>query len=65
MRQPPANTALGGLVLIHGGGCYADWTFGCVALNNSAIDELFSVVQIGTPIYIMPWAPGPIDGPAQ
>jgi lipoprotein-anchoring transpeptidase ErfK/SrfK len=59
MRQPPANTALGGQVFIHGGGCYADWTLGCIALSNSAIDELFSVVQIGTPVYIMPCAPEP------
>jgi len=54
MKMPPANTALGGQVMIHGGGCYADWTLGCVALSNSAIDELFSVVPIGTRIYIMP-----------
>ena len=54
MKMPPANTALGGQVMIHGGGCYADWTLGCVALQNSAIDELFAVVPIGTPICIMP-----------
>jgi len=54
MQMPPANTPLGGQVMIHGGGCFADWTLGCVALQNSAIDELFSVVPIGTPIYIMP-----------
>ncbi|SPF43048.1 conserved exported hypothetical protein [Syntrophobacter sp. SbD1] len=54
MRLPPANTALGGQVMIHGGGCYMDWTLGCIALQNSAMDELFSVVQIGTPVYIMP-----------
>jgi murein L,D-transpeptidase YafK len=54
MRLPPANTALGGQVMIHGGGCHEDWTLGCVALQNNAIDELFSVVPIGTPVYIMP-----------
>ena len=54
MRMPPSNTALGGQVMIHGGGCSEDWTLGCIALNNRAIDELFSVVQIGTPVYIMP-----------
>jgi murein L,D-transpeptidase YafK len=54
MRLPPSNTALGGLVMIHGGGCSMDWTLGCIALQNSAMDELFSAVQIGTPVYIMP-----------
>ena len=58
MRQPPANTALGGQVFIHGGGTYADWTFGCVALSNSDIDELFSIIQVGTPVYILPSDPG-------
>ncbi len=53
-RLPPSNTALGGQVFIHGGGCSNDWTLGCVAVANSAMDELFSVVQIGTPIIIMP-----------
>jgi hypothetical protein len=54
MKLPPANTALGGMIFIHGGGCQKDWTLGCVAVQNSAIDELFSVVQIGTPVFIMP-----------
>ncbi len=54
MRLPPSNTALGGQVFIHGGGCHEDWTLGCVAVQNSAMDELFSVAQIGTPVYIMP-----------
>jgi murein L,D-transpeptidase YafK len=54
MRLPPSNTALGGQVMIHGGGCHTDWTLGCVALQNGAMDELFSVAQIGTPVIIMP-----------
>jgi hypothetical protein len=54
MKLPPSNTALGGMVMIHGGGCHMDWTLGCIAVQNSAIDELFSVVRIGTPICIMP-----------
>jgi len=54
MRLPPSNTALGGMVMIHGGGSCMDWTLGCVALQNSAMDELFSVAQIGTPVYIIP-----------
>jgi len=54
MRLPPSNTALGGQVMIHGGGCSTDWTLGCIALQNSAMDELFDTVPIGTPVYIMP-----------
>jgi hypothetical protein len=54
MKLPPSNTALGGKLFIHGGGCQNDWTLGCIALKNSAIDELFNVVQIGTPVFIMP-----------
>lgn len=53
-RLPPPNTALGGAVFIHGGGCNMDWTLGCVALANGAMDELFDVVSIGTPVYILP-----------
>lgn len=54
MKLPPSNTVLGGQVFIHGGGCYPDWTLGCIAVNNRAMDELFSVVQIGTPVFIKP-----------
>ncbi|MEN6441754.1 MAG: L,D-transpeptidase family protein [Syntrophobacter sp.] len=53
-KMPPSNTALGGLIMIHGGGCHMDWTLGCVAVENSAMDELFQVVKIGTPVYIVP-----------
>jgi hypothetical protein len=54
MKMPPANTALGGLIMIHGGGSYKDWTLGCVAVQNSAMDELFAVVGVGTPVTIVP-----------
>lgn len=54
MKLPPANTALGGQVMIHGGGCQKDWTLGCIALQNSSMDELFSVVPVGTPVCILP-----------
>ena len=53
-RMPPSNTALGGMVMIHGGGCKPDWTLGCIAIDNSDMDELFRVARIGTPIFIMP-----------
>ncbi len=54
VRLPPSNTALGGMVFIHGGGCKPDWTLGCVAVDNGDIDELFEVAGIGTPVYIKP-----------
>ncbi len=54
LSLPPSDTVLGGHIFIHGGGCYPDWTLGCIAVDNSDIDELFSVAQIGTPVYIMP-----------
>ncbi|MEO5357488.1 MAG: L,D-transpeptidase [Nitrospirae bacterium YQR-1] len=48
---PPQNTPLGSLIMIHGGG-EADWTAGCVALNNRDMKELASEVDLLTPVYI-------------
>jgi len=31
-----------------------DWTFGCMALTNTEIDEIYRAVPIGTPIEINP-----------
>jgi len=31
-----------------------DWTDGCIALTNTAMDEVWHLVDNGTPIYIMP-----------
>ena len=39
-RKPPQETALGGEILIHGGGGDSDWTLGCVALDDDDIDAL-------------------------
>jgi murein L,D-transpeptidase YafK len=33
---------------------FKDWTNGCIAVNNSEIDELFNAVKIGTAIEIKP-----------
>ncbi len=52
-RRPPWNTALGGAICIHGGGAYADWTEGCIALDNRDIEELYRIVPVGTPILIV------------
>jgi murein L,D-transpeptidase YafK len=53
-RQPPWDTVLGGAVGIHGGGTSADWTLGCVAVENEAVDELFAVLPLGTPVRSWP-----------
>jgi len=51
---PPQYTNLGGLIYIHGEGAKSDWTWGCVALENADIKELFDAVEIGTPVTILP-----------
>ncbi len=61
-RQPPWETKLGGAVGIHGR-MFEDpsaqrerrnWTDGCIALANADVDEIFSVVGLGTPVEIVP-----------
>lgn len=49
---PPQNTALGGDIYIHGNGASTDWTWGCVALENADMKELFDAVTVGTPVTI-------------
>ena len=51
---PPQYTPLGGLIYIHGNGAGKDWTWGCVALENADIKELYDVVVVGTPVTIKP-----------
>lgn len=51
---PPQNTALGGDIYIHGNGAGSDWTWGCVALENEDIRELFDAVPVGTRVTIKP-----------
>jgi len=53
-KTPPQNTALGGDIYIHGNGARSDWTWGCVALENEDVRELFNAVQVGTPVTIQP-----------
>jgi len=57
-QQPPWNTKLGGQIMIHGGGTARDWTTGCVAMNDSDIDELFPLVPVGTPVVVEQGPPG-------
>lgn|ERR1035438_5149279 len=51
---PPWNTPLGGTVGIHGSGSSSDWTWGCVALEDADVDEIWASCPLGTPIVIMP-----------
>ena len=53
-KMPPQKTRLGGEIYIHGGGNNTDWTQGCVALNDSEIDELYRSVILGTAVTILP-----------
>lgn len=53
---PPWATPLGGRVGIHGYGdrpyAVVDWTEGCIAVSNGAIDYLYDHVPVGTPVII-------------
>jgi len=63
-QTPPWETRLGGAVGIHGRTLDGEtvsqrpvrlnWTDGCIALNNSDVDEIYSVVSLGTPVTILP-----------
>jgi murein L,D-transpeptidase YafK len=52
--RPPWDTKLGGQIGIHGGGVARDWTQGCVAVTDEAIEELFEVIPYGTVVAIKP-----------
>ena len=54
--EPPMNTRLGGLIEIHGSGSGRQraWTRGCVALRNVHMDDLWDLVEVGTPVVIEP-----------
>jgi murein L,D-transpeptidase YafK len=62
-QQPPWDTRLGGAVGIHGRVLEsavpvnqpgANWTDGCIALDNADIDEIYRIVSLGTPVTILP-----------
>ena len=61
--MPPQHTRLGGEIYIHGedprapssaGGTAPPGTRGCIALENSAMRELFESTALGTPVLITP-----------
>lgn len=56
-QTPPQNTALGGGVGIHGGSTPAlgtNWTFGCVGLTNTDVQDFYGYVRVGTKVTIQP-----------
>ena len=53
-RQPPWDTPLGGEIGLHGGGASGDWTLGCIALGNRAIEDLWDQLRPGDPVLIRP-----------
>lgn len=53
-RIPYGNSALGGAIGIHGGGAKKDWTLGCIALDNSSIDQFFELIPLGARVTIRP-----------
>jgi murein L,D-transpeptidase YafK len=52
--RPPWDTKLGGQVGVHGHGASSDWTWGCVALEDADIEELWEACPKGTPVDIAP-----------
>jgi hypothetical protein len=55
-RPPPMDTALGGLILLHGGGSAADWTLGCVAFEDADLVALRSLLpaELRSDVLILP-----------
>jgi murein L,D-transpeptidase YafK len=57
-RLPPQHTRLGGEIYIHGqdpaarAGAPKDWTRGCIALENDAMQQLYDRIALGTPVLI-------------
>lgn len=52
--EPPQDTALGGEIEIHGNGSKADWTLGCVAVEDSGVDLLWGAIGVGDSIVVVP-----------
>jgi murein L,D-transpeptidase YafK len=53
-QRPPWDTILGGAIGIHGGGLVPNWTAGCIALTDDAMDFLWPHVSLGTKVQILP-----------
>ena len=53
-KMPPQKTRLGGEIYVHGGGTGEDWTYGCAAMTDHDIKELFDAIPVGTSVRIEP-----------
>ncbi len=63
-RAQQAGADPGGMIMIHGRPSYynaathryenKDWTDGCIAVTDSDMDEIWDMVDDGTPIFILP-----------
>jgi murein L,D-transpeptidase YafK len=63
-RAGAAGVDPGGLIMIHGIGNglgwigrlhrLVDWTDGCIAVSNAEMDEIWALVDLGTPVEITP-----------
>jgi len=58
-QEPPSDTALGGMIGIHGIGNgdvrvheEFNWTDGCIALTNEEVDELAAWIRLGTRVEV-------------
>ena len=51
-RVPPWSTPLGGAIGLHGGGAGADWTLGCVAMEDETIEALWAIAPMGTRVVV-------------
>jgi hypothetical protein len=51
--RPLPSTALGGDIFIHGRGSEPrDWTLGCIALDDPAMDFVYAIAAPGTRVMI-------------
>ena len=63
-RAEQMGASPGGMIMIHGRPSYysaathryenKDWTDGCIAVTDSDMDEIWDMVDDGTPIFILP-----------
>lgn len=59
-RARAKGVSPGGMIMIHGvsqrrlSSAYPDWTEGCIAVSNQAIQQIWAYVKDGTPVEIVP-----------
>jgi L,D-peptidoglycan transpeptidase YkuD (ErfK/YbiS/YcfS/YnhG family) len=47
-----SRAGIGGLIEIHGGGTEG-MTYGCIAMDDRHLDELYNLIEVGTPVTIV------------